>query len=147
MTRAMRRAAIPLVALALAVSACRSPIRSTGLADAVQVTFTRLYVLDQRQRGLPVDETNLHTRVTCGRDNPDQPHAGPADDWLCNIVWRTNAATSAGATYTVTVRADGCYTADGDGPVDLVGSQTLVDADGSTVLNPLWAFDGCLDLD
>jgi ABC-2 type transport system permease protein len=130
----------------LAATGCRSPIRALSLDDGVRTIFTHLYALNQRERKLPVDESDMHTRVTCLRDNPDTPRSGPGDDWVCNIVWRTPQATSAGATYSVTVRPDGCFTADGDGPADLVGSQTLVDAEGATVLNPLWAFDGCLPL-
>jgi hypothetical protein len=144
----MRRlAAIVLaVSIGLAVSGCRSPIQATGLDAAMRTTFTHLYSLNQNQRDLPVDEAALHTRATCLRTN-GSPRSGPGDDWVCNIVWRTPQATTAGATYSVTVRADGCFTADGDGPVDLVGSPTLVDAQGKTVMNPLWAFDGCLPLE
>ncbi len=142
-----RRAAALGVLVVIVLSGCRSPIQAAGLDAAVRVTFTRLYALDQRQRGLPVHEADLHTAVSCARDNGAQPRSGPGDDWLCNVTWRTPAATSAGATYSVTVHADGCYTADGDGPADLVGSQSLVDADGTTVVNPLRAFDGCLALD
>lgn len=132
--------------LVLAGTGCSSSIRSAALSEAVAVEFTHLYTLNQRERAYPIDATTLHTTARCRRDNQDSPLAGPGDDWLCNLVWRTPQATSAGATYAVTVRADGCFTADGDGPADLVGSSTLVDAEGETVLNPLWAFDGCLAL-
>ena len=130
--------------LGVALTGCRSPIRADGLDQSMGSVFTHLYALNQRQRALPVDQADLHTKVTCLRDNVAAPSSGPGDDWVCNIVWRTAQATSAGATYTVTVHAAGCFTADGDGPADLVGSPTLVDAEGETVVNPLWAFDGCL---
>ncbi len=55
-------------------------------------------------------------------------------------------ATTGSAAYSLDVHADGCFSADGDGPVDLNGAATLVDADGATVVNPLWAFDGCFPL-
>lgn len=132
--------------LAVGLTGCDSPIRSDELDGAVGTTFTHLYALSLRQRELPVDEPNLHTVARCLRDNADSPRSGPGNDWICNITWRTPNATTAGATYSLTVRPDGCFTADGDGPADLVGSQTLVDAAGTTVLNPLWAFDGCLVL-
>jgi hypothetical protein len=45
----------------------------------------------------------------------------------------------------VPTRINGCYTADGDGPADLNGQQMIVAADGATVTNPLWEFDGCFD--
>ncbi len=145
----MRRlvGALSLAAVgAVALSGCQSPIHATALDEAMRTSFTHLYALNQRQRELPVDESKLNTAVRCLRDNTQSPRSGPGDDWLCNITWRTPAATSAGATYSVTVRPDGCFTADGDGPADLVGSQTIVDGSGTTVLNPLWAFDGCLPL-
>lgn len=133
-------------AVALTAAGCDSPIHATALNEAVRTAFTHLYVATLRQRDQPVHEADLHTAVACLRDNADTPRSGPGNDWVCNVTWRTPAATSAGATYSVTVRPDGCFTADGDGPADLVGSQTLVDASGTTVLNLLWAFDGCLAL-
>lgn len=139
-------AAIGVVVLAGTLSGCESPIHATALEGSMETTFTHLYALTLRQRDLPVDETDLNTAATCRRDNADSPLAGPGNDWICNLTWRTPAATTAGATYSVTMRPDGCFTADGDGPADLVGSQTLVDATGETVVNVLWALDGCLVL-
>lgn len=65
---------------------------------------------------------------------------------MCDLTWRTRPATTGRATYSLSVRADGCFTADGDGPVDVNGTKTIVGRDGVTVLNPLWAFDGCFPL-
>lgn len=130
----------------LLVGCGASAVQDQRLEQAMLTSFSHLFALQQRQRGLPVDESKLHPTAKCARDNPDSRHAGPGEDWVCNLTWRTRSATTGGATFSVTVRADGCFTADGDGPVDLNGTKTVVAADGETVLNPLWAFDGCFPL-
>jgi len=123
-----------------------SAVTDLRVEQAVRTSFDNLYVLQQRQRGLPVDQTRLNTVANCLRDDPDDKRTGPGEDWVCNIKWRTRSATTGAATYSLTVRADGCYTAEGEGPLDLNGTKTVVGVDGETVLNPLWAFDGCFPL-
>lgn len=135
------------LALLLGATGCRSAVTADRLEPAVRTSFARLFVLQQVQRGIPVDETDLNATADCGRGTATGATTGPGDDWVCNLTWRTPTATTGGAVYSLSVKPDGCYTADGDGPTDLNGSPTLVDADGRTVLNPLWAFDGCFALD
>lgn len=131
--------------LALLLTGCASPVTDGRVETAVRDTFSHLYVLQQQQRALPVDARRLNPQVSCDRSAARAAN-GPGDDWTCNITWRTEAGTTGAATYALDVRADGCYRADGDGPIDLNGSATLVDASGNTVINPLWAFDGCFAL-
>lgn len=143
--RSTAAALLATVASAGVLTGCTSPITDTRVAAAVTTSFAHLYVLEQRARQLPVDADRLDTQTVC--DRAASPAAvGPGDDWTCNVTWRTDAGTTGAATYSLNVRADGCYTADGDGPADLNGSATLVDASGQTVVNPLWAFDGCFPL-
>lgn len=145
-TRVLVPAAI-VAALVPVVSGCAaSAVTDQRLEGAMLTSFSHLFALQQRQRGLPVDEAELNPKARCVRDNPDSRRTGPGEDWVCNLTWRTRAATTGGATYSLTVRADGCFTADGDGPIDLNGTKTIVAVDGETVFNPLWAFDGCFPL-
>ncbi|MGO9972486.1 MAG: hypothetical protein ACLP01_06705 [Solirubrobacteraceae bacterium] len=46
----------------------------------------------------------------------------------------------AAITYDVSVKANGCYHA--EAPPGFVGQQTMRAANGTTVINPLFAFDG-----
>jgi ABC-2 type transport system permease protein len=133
-------------ALVFSLTGCQSAITADRLEPAVRTSFAKLFVLQQNQRGLTVDEANLNTTADCGRGTADGSSTGPGDDWVCILTWRTKAATTGGAIYSINVKPDGCFTADGDGPADLNGSPTLVDVDGTSVINPLWAFDGCFPL-
>jgi hypothetical protein len=45
-------------------------------------------------------------------------------------------------TYSVVVRPNGCYTA--EGPDAVVGPLHIRNAQRRTVINPLFAFDGCM---
>jgi hypothetical protein len=135
-----------VVALVFSLTGCSSAITANRLELAVRTAFAKLFVLQQQQRGLQVDEANLNATAHCGRGTADGSASGPGDDWVCNLTWRTRAATTGGAAYSIHVKPDGCYTADGDGPADLNGSPTVVGVDGVAVINPLWAFDGCFPL-
>jgi hypothetical protein len=138
--------AILAVTLLVGLTGCQSAITAARLEAAVRTSFARLFVLQQHQRGLPVEEANLNATASCGRGTATGSTTGPGDDWVCNLTWRTKAATTGGAVYSVHVKPDGCFTADGDGPADLNGTPTVIDVDGKTVINPLWAFDGCFPL-
>ena len=45
--------------------------------------------------------------------------------------------------FDVSVKANGCYKA--DGPPTFVGQPEIRDAQGASVVNPLYAFDGCFN--
>jgi ABC-2 type transport system permease protein len=71
---------------------------------------------------------------------------GPGPNWRCVIVWAVaGPGTQATAVYNLTVQPDGCYRAEGESPQAINGQQTMVAFDGTSFLNPLWAFDGCFD--
>ncbi|MGA2011112.1 MAG: hypothetical protein ABSH51_11385 [Solirubrobacteraceae bacterium] len=46
-------------------------------------------------------------------------------------------------TYELSVQADGCYKA--GSPPAFVGQQTMLDARGATVVNPLYVIYGCFN--
>jgi ABC-2 type transport system permease protein len=135
-----------VAALVAGLTGCSSAITADRLEPAVRTSFAKLFVLQQHQRGLQVDGANLNATADCGRGTASGATTGPGDDWVCNLTWRTRAATTGGAVYSINVKPDGCFTADGDGPADLNRSPTVVDVDGTSVINPLWAFDGCFSL-
>lgn len=130
--------------LLVTLSGCQSSITQARVEKAMVTSFSHLFVLQQRQRGLSVDMANLHTIADCARQN--RASSGPGDDWVCNIQWRTANATTGGAAYSLSVKPDGCFTADGDGPADLNADATIADVNGDIVVNPLWAFDSCFPL-
>ncbi|GAA2091904.1 hypothetical protein GCM10009841_00480 [Microlunatus panaciterrae] len=135
-----------LVLLSLWLPGCSSAITEARVEQAMVESFSHLLVLQQRQRGTRLAAADLHPTADCARQNRRGSTSGPGDDWVCNVTWRTPRATTGAAAYSLTVRPDGCFAADGDGPADLNGEPTVVAADGEVVVNPLWAFDGCFPL-
>ncbi|MGI8869248.1 MAG: hypothetical protein ACR2F6_10460 [Mycobacteriales bacterium] len=141
------------IAAALAALAAATACGGAGgvtrirVEKAVVPTFSNLFVIEQAQHGRRVSAGALKTKAVCTRGDRSAADNGPGDDWSCNLAWIQNAAGVPGAAaYTLHVKPDGCYTADGDGPADLNGSPTLTRLDGASVVNPLWAFDGCFDV-
>ena len=71
---------------------------------------------------------------------------GPGNDWRCTVYWTVPGSTvTAQAVYQLNVSANGRYIADGDGPAQVNGYFLIV-TDGTAVPNPLWQFDGDVDL-
>ncbi|HEY2672316.1 MAG TPA: hypothetical protein VGJ07_18345 [Rugosimonospora sp.] len=140
---------LALGALACTATGCSTTtITSARLNPAIQSTFANLYVLRLAKLGQPaVPAASFAARASCGRDAANRPGSGAGDDWICNIVWRTaGLGTTATAIYDLEVQTDGCYTADGDGPQEINGLRTMVTIDGDTVTNPLWQFNGCIEV-
>ena len=62
------------------------------------------------------------------------------------MSWRLPGSTAVGsATYQLDVTSEGRYVADGDGPKEVNGSFTVHTPSGDAP-NPLWQFDGYVDL-
>jgi hypothetical protein len=119
-------------------------ITDTRLAASVAPTFAHLWVLQQQEQGHPHPAAAaVDARAACHRSDPAAPARGAAPDWVCSVTWRVDGpGARATALYTVGVKTDGCYTADGDGPASLNGSAVLATARG-TAPNPLYRFDSC----
>jgi len=120
-------------------------ITADRLSAALAPTFTNLYVHQQQQLGHPpTTATALQTTSSCTRGTPATPDEGAGADWSCVVTWLIDGnGTPVIARYDVTVKPDGCYTA--DGPPLTIGPRTISDITGHDVLNPLFAFDGCFD--
>ena len=155
---ARRRGWIPLarpVLIAIAVLACLgiaasagpTPITRSRLESSIASAFERLTVLQQHELARTVPpHAHLAMRTGCARRSSSVD--GPGDDWTCTITllasqsgW--NPLNLTPVTYDVSVKPNGCYKA--EAPPTFVGQQTMSDAHGHSVVNPLFAIYGCFD--
>lgn len=139
--------AAALIAL-LAIAGNWGPVGVTParLKASITPTFNNLTLLQQRELGREVPAgAKLNVVPTCSR-RASTP-SGPGD-WVCTL---TVYIPQPGAvpfqqtpvTYDVSVRSDGCYKA--TSPPSFVGQQTMRDANGNSVVNPLFVVYGCLN--
>ncbi len=68
--------------------------------------------------------------------------SGAGDDWDCHLFVNGPRFRGLGVDYTVNVKTNGCYTA--EAPASVVGPLHIRAAGGRRVVNPLYAFDGCM---
>ncbi len=140
------RKLIIAVALALPLAACDSGgITRARLQDDVGPTFRNMYVLQQQLIGDDDPFTTPDTSVaSCTKGGTATPDVGPGDDWVCVVHWPSPSGITEPIAYDVSVKPGGCYTA--SGPATTIGQQNMQTSDGRSVPNPLYAFDGCLDI-
>ncbi|MFC5907719.1 ABC transporter permease [Streptacidiphilus monticola] len=153
--RALALGVLPLAALLLAtagLTAVATRAHGSGIDQAkiqrsVATAFTHLYPLQQAQMHQPpVSGAELHTSAVCSKSEGLGPQQGPGNDWRCTVTWTVPGyRATAQAVYQLDVSANGRYTADGDGPVQVNG-YFLIITDGKPAPNPLWQFDGNVDL-
>jgi len=89
----------------------------------------------------------MRVAASCTKGSGLVAGAGPGNDWRCSVYWHlpgVNDAT-AQAVYQLDVNANGRYVADGDGPNEVNG-YFVVRTPNGTAPNPLWQFDGLVDL-
>ena len=153
--RTLATATLPLAALvcvtALAVAA-GTPSQGSGIdrhevEASVATAYAHLYRLQTEQlHRPPVSEAALHTSAACDKGGSRGADQGPGNDWRCVVSWRLPGSTAVGsATYQLDVTSEGRYVADGDGPKEVNGSFTVHTPSGDAP-NPLWQFDGYVDL-
>ena len=93
-----------------------------------------------------VTEGELHTRAACDKGGTRVEDRGPGNDWRCVVSWRLPGSSAEGsAIYQLDVTAEGRYVADGDGPKEVNGFFSVHTPSGDAP-NPLWQFDGYVDL-
>jgi len=133
--------------VAAATGATGSGIERPKLEAAVATSFSHLYVLQTEELRRPeVSEGQLHARATCDKGGDRVEDMGPGADWRCVVTWTLPGATATGsAIYQLDVAADGRYVADGDGPKEVNGFFQVRTPTGDAP-NPLWQFDGFVDL-
>jgi ABC-2 type transport system permease protein len=153
--RVLLRAVLPLAALlavtvgviAGATSASGSGIDKAKLDRSLGTAFAHLYRMQTGELHRPdVTEAQLRTSATCDKGGSLVEDLGPGNDWRCVVTWHIPGATATGsAIYQLDVSPDGRYVADGDGPQEVNGFFQVHTSTGGAP-NPLWQFDGSVDL-
>ncbi len=99
--------------------------------------------------GVPPDVTaaQLRTTASCTKGSGLVAQDGPGNDWRCTVNWHLPGVNDAAgqAIYQLDVSANGRYVADGDGP-NQVNGYFVLHAPYGDAPNPLWQFDGLVDL-
>jgi ABC-2 type transport system permease protein len=153
--RVLVRAVLPLTALLAvtvaviggATSVSGSGIDQAKLNRSLATSFAHLYRMQTEELHRPdVTEAHLQTSAACDKGGSRVDDVGPGNDWRCVVTWHLPGATATGsAIYQLDVTPDGRYVADGDGPQQVNGFFQVRAATGD-VPNPLWQFDGTVDL-
>ena len=135
------------VAIAAVTGTTGSGIERSKVEAALATSFSHLYVLQTDELHRPaVTRAQLHASATCDKGGDRVADTGPGGDWRCVVTWTLPGATATGtAIYQLDVAADGRYVADGDGPKQVNGSFQVHTPRGDAP-NPLWQFDGFVDL-
>lgn len=153
--RAVMYGVLPLIGLIVvtwAVVAGTTGAGGSGITpDKVQsslaTTFGHLYRLQTGELHRPaVTEAQLASTAACTKGGGSLDTEGPGNDWRCVVSWHLPGVDAVGqAVYQLDITPDGRYVADGDGPKEVNGYFLLRTADGDAP-NPLWQFDGNVDL-
>jgi ABC-2 type transport system permease protein len=153
--RALVRAVLPLAAvlavsvgvIAGATTASGSGIDKAKLDRSLATAFAHLYRMQTGELHRPgVTEALLRTSASCDKGGALVDDNGPGNDWRCVVTWHLPGASITGsAIYQLDVKPEGRYVADGDGPQEVNGFFQVHTATGDAP-NPLWQFDGLVDL-
>ncbi len=142
-----------LLALTVAVIAFAAPgstgsgIEHNKLERSLATSFAHLYRVQTEQLHRPeVTEAQLQAAATCDKGGGLVANSGPGNGWRCVVTWHLPGVEAVGnAAYQLDVTADGRYIADGDGPRQVNGYFVVRTPTGDAP-NPLWQFDGIVDL-
>jgi ABC-2 type transport system permease protein len=139
--------AVTVAVIAGATSASGSGIDKAKLDRSLATSFAHLYRMQTGElHRADVTEAQLRTSASCDKGGPRVEDLGPGNAWRCVVTWHLPRATATGsAIYQLDVNPDGRYVADGDGPQDVNGFFQVHTGTGDAP-NPLWQFDGTVDL-
>jgi ABC-2 type transport system permease protein len=153
--RVLVGAVLPLAALfAVTVGVIAGTTSSSGsgidgvkLDRSLGTAFAHLYRMQTAELHRPgVTEAQLRTSTSCDKGGPLVEDLGPGNDWRCVVTWQIPGSAATGsAIYQLDVNPDGRYVADGDGPQEVDGFFQVHTSTGDAP-NPLWQFDGSIDL-
>jgi ABC-2 type transport system permease protein len=153
--RVLVQAALPLAALlavTVGVIAVATPVSASGIDKAkldgsLATAFAHLYRMQTAELHRPgVTEAQLQASASCDKGGSLVADHGAGNDWRCVVSWHLPGATATGsAIYQLDVTPDGRYVADGDGPQEVNGFFQVHTSTGDAP-NPLWQFDGLVDL-
>ena len=120
-------------------------ITAAKLNRSIAVTFANLTTLQQQDLGRHVPPgAHLQDGAICSRQGVVHAYRGAGDNWLCTIYIPRPPREPTTVNYDVTIKPNGCYTA--EGPESFIGPLTIHGPDGSPVLNPLFRFNGCFEV-
>jgi ABC-2 type transport system permease protein len=139
--------AVTVAVVASATTASGSGIEQDKVQRSVATAFAHLYRIQTKQLNRPdVTEAQLKVAATCDKGSVKVAAEGPGNDWRCVVTWHLPGVDAAGtAIYQLDVTADGRFMADGDGPKEVNG-YFLVRTPAGDAPNPLWQFDGNVEL-
>lgn len=153
--RVITAGALPLVGLvaaAIAVIAVSTPSMGSGIEqdkvqNSVATAFSHLYRIQTGQLNRPdVTEAQIGATAACTKGDGLVEAVGPGNDWRCVVTWHLPGVEATGqAIYQLDVNSSGQYVADGDGPKEVNGYFQVRTPTGDQP-NPLWQFDGTVDL-
>ncbi|MEJ1110722.1 MULTISPECIES: ABC transporter permease [unclassified Kribbella] len=138
---------ITTAVVAPATGGSGSGIDQDKVQRSVATAFAHLYRLQTKQLNRPdVTEEQLNTSAACTKGGDQVAAQGPGNDWRCVVTWHLPDVEAAGsAIYQLDINPLGRYVADGDGPKEVNG-YFLVRTPAGDEPNPLWQFDGNLEL-
>jgi ABC-2 type transport system permease protein len=156
MRRAITLGILPLLGVwalsagvvAAATGATGSGIDAGTLQRSLATSFAHLYrVQSQELNHSNVTEAQLRTTASCSKGQGLVAQDGAGNDWRCYVYWHLPDVKDATgqAIYQLDVNPNGRYVADGDGPNEVNG-YFVVHAPYGDAPNPLWQFDGLVDL-
>lgn len=141
--------AVSAAALALAVpGATGSGIDEHKVETALATEFANLYPVQIGEiYHQAMNKSQLDVTAVCDRGGGLISADGPGNDWRCTVSWQVPDVSDATgqAIYQLDVNPNGRFVADGDGPKEVNG-YFLVHAPYGNAPNPLWQFDGNVDL-
>jgi ABC-2 type transport system permease protein len=153
--RAVTVGVLPLVgllAVTIAIFAAATPASGSGIEQnkvqrSLATAFAHLYRLQAKELHRPdVTEAQLAATANCTKGDGKVAPNGPGNDWRCVVSWHLPGTQAVGtAIYQLDIQASGRFVADGDGPKDVNGYYQVRTSTGD-VPNPLWQFDGTVEL-
>jgi hypothetical protein len=148
-TRPGRLAVLAGIGLALTIglAACGSAdVTRPRVEGSLSEVFTNLYIQQQDMLGKTgVTATSMAATPTChrGGGGPAVPDVGAGSDWVCMVTWNDGDGAAQVGKFELQVRSNGCYMA--GGPSKIVGPLKIRLPNGTTVINPVFEFDGCFN--
>ncbi|MDT5034288.1 MAG: type transport system permease protein [Actinoplanes sp.] len=138
---------VTIAVLAATTAATGSGIDQDKVQRSVATAFAHLYRIQTGQLHRPaVTEAQLNATATCTKGGGQLDAQGPGNDWRCVVSWHLPGIDATGtAIYQLDLTADGRFVADGDGPKEVNG-YFLVKTPAGDTPNPLWQFDGNVEL-
>jgi len=133
--------------LAALTPASGSGVDKAKLDASLATAYGHLYRMQTTQLHRPdVTEAQLQATASCDKGGSLVEDVGPGNDWRCVVTWHLPGTKATGsAIYQLDVNPDGRYVADGDGPQEVNGFFQVRTPVGNAP-NPLWQFDGSVDL-